>query len=112
MDNQIPLLADSNSLELPVQSPDLLKEIRQDFIEHLPGIQRELNEYTNQKNWLALRALIHKILGETVYCGTPRLQASLRKLQDAAHQENIPSFLIDETNNNLELTLHALNNFS
>lgn len=112
MDNQPPLLTDITSTELPVNSIDLLKEIRQEFTDHLPVIQREFNYFVNQKNWLALRALIHKVLGETVYCGTPRLQASLYKLQDATYQENIPNVLVEEINNNLELTLCALNGSS
>jgi HPt (histidine-containing phosphotransfer) domain-containing protein len=51
----------------------------------LPAHRRDIAESWQAGDLLRLRSCVHRLLGATVYCDAPQLEAALRELRSALH---------------------------
>jgi HPt (histidine-containing phosphotransfer) domain-containing protein len=54
----------------------------------LPAHRRDIADAWQAGDVQRLRSCVHRLLGATVYCDAPQLEAALRELRSALHSED------------------------
>lgn len=62
---------------------DLAKELLQMLVEKLPTDRETIQTARHQNNQAELEKHVHKLHSATCYCGTPRLKAAAKAVEDA-----------------------------
>ncbi len=77
------------------------KELINLFIEQLPGDQKKIEQAFLQKEWIQLKALVHKLHGATSYCGVRRLKQTCYQLEIALNEDPLQVAVIGVLYQNL-----------
>lgn len=87
---------------------DLAKELLQMLVEKLPADRETIQAARNHNDQAELEKHVHKLHSATCYCGTPRLKAAAKAVEDAVRAGNSDiNELLDTLDTEIEAVLTA-----
>ncbi|QLH42830.1 MAG: Hpt domain-containing protein [Coxiellaceae bacterium] len=76
------------SVKLANNNSQLAKEMLQMLLTELPDVYAAIIAKHRTNDWVGLYELIHRIHGAACYCGVPRLQSVLSKIENNLKMNN------------------------
>jgi two-component system sensor histidine kinase BarA len=105
--SDLPVIDWEQGKKLAGNNSGLANEIIEMLIKRLPQDLESINQLSKIPDYLALRNEVHKLHGAVCYCGTPRLKATLMKLETDLKNHimiDLP-YLLDRLNDEVQQVL-------
>ena len=105
--SDLPVIDWEQGKKLAGNNQELANEIMEMLIKRLPKDLESINQLSQIPDYLALRNEVHKLHGAICYCGTPRLKATLMRLETDLKNNimvDLP-YLLDRLNDEVQSVL-------
>lgn len=91
-DNQTPTIDWDLAIKLANNKREIAEEMLSLLMNNLPGEYAAIKQAWDDRNFIDLLKLVHKLHGAVCYCGVPRLKNALASFESALKQNKISDF--------------------